>query len=137
MAILRFLASLTHDSRAAITAVGNRPYSVSEGRKSRLKPAFLAVRPKGYPIIATSTLPPIGAAIDSPTPPFWIKTTSLGLIPAASSIDNLAKSLDAPKRATPTLFTLTSLIELISGLAQPSMVRTGNGDAIAIRSLPA
>src|SRR5438132_11683118 len=117
MTILRFLASLTHDSRAAITAVGNRPYSVSEDRKSRLKPAFLAVRPKGYPIMTTSTLPAISAAIDSPTPPFWIKTTSLGAIPAASSTDNPAQCLDAPKRLTPPLPPLTAPMHSISGLA--------------------
>ena len=31
---------------------------------------------------------------------------------------------------------LLALIDLISGLDHPSIVRTGNGDAIAIKSLP-
>ena len=45
----------------------------------------------GHTVIATSILPFISVVIDSPMPPFCIKTTSLGLIPAASSIDNSAK----------------------------------------------
>src|SRR5438552_18201367 len=69
------------------------------------------------------------AASDSPTPPFWIKTTSLGFA-------SPAKWVDAPKRVTPILLPLRSLTDLISGLAQASMVRTGNGDPITIRSLP-
>ena len=39
----------------------------------------------------TSTRPPVKAAKDSPTPPFWINVTSLGFTPPDSNIDSAEK----------------------------------------------
>ena len=51
-------------------------------------------------------------------------------------MDNAEKYVEAPNRVMPILLPLTSLIDFISGFDQPSMVRTGRGDAMAIKSLP-